>query len=63
MSSLELQITPEEREFLCDLLENRLGDTKSEMRHTMTTDYRDVVRREENLISGLLEKLRSEIPA
>jgi hypothetical protein len=55
---LQLPITAEEREYLVNLLETTLKQTRIEERRTRTPLYREHVLHEEELIDGLLNKLR-----
>jgi hypothetical protein len=50
--------TEEERAVLLDLLQQALGETRVEVHRTHTPSFRDKVLREEQLIRGLVEKLR-----
>ena len=57
MGELYLALTPEEKEFLSGLLRSVLGETRVEVRHTRTADYRQRVKDEEQLIRRLMAKL------
>jgi hypothetical protein len=60
MAEVHLVLTAEEKTYLVGLLEGALGDTRVEVHHTHTPAYRDQVIRAENLVRGLLEKLRAQ---
>jgi hypothetical protein len=55
---LTLTVSAEEQAELLRLLEQALGDTRVEVHHTHTPDYRDHVLHQERLIRGLLDKVR-----
>lgn len=55
---MNLQITGEERDELLRILENYLADTKSEVRRTRTTEFRQRLEHEEDVLQTLLEKLK-----
>jgi hypothetical protein len=58
MAEQQLTLSDEEREYLAALLENTLKETLVEEHRTRTPSYRrDVVHRED-IIRGLLAKLR-----
>lgn len=54
----QLVLTEEERTMLQELLQVALGETRVELHHTRSLDYRAVVQRQEACIRGLLEKVR-----
>jgi hypothetical protein len=58
MAESTLMLTVEERQFLVDLLEMVLKDTRIEEHRTRTLSYRDHILQRENLIASLLSKLR-----
>jgi hypothetical protein len=58
MTEMQLMLTDEERTFLADLLETTLRDTLVEEHRTRKPSYREVVLHQENLVAGLLSKLR-----
>jgi hypothetical protein len=58
MAELRVTLTDEERAFLVDFLESALKGVLVEEHRTRTPSYREVVLRQENLIAGLLSKLR-----
>lgn len=53
-----LALDEEEREKLLQLLEQRVTETRDEKRHTDSTEYRDMVAREESRLRNLLDKVR-----
>lgn len=61
MAELQLKITKEERVFLTDFFEAALKETLVEEHRTRRPTYREILMREENLITGLLSKLK-ELP-
>jgi hypothetical protein len=58
MAESSLTLTTEERQFLVGLLELVLKDTQIEEHRTRTPSYRDHILQRENLINGLLGKVR-----
>ena len=58
MSDLQVVLSDEERNYLAGVLKTALGDTRVEARHTRTEDFREKVRHEEELLRGLLAKLK-----
>lgn len=58
ISQLQLELTPEEREYLVGLLESARGDARAQVHHSRTHEFRDRMRHEAKLIEGLLAKLR-----
>jgi hypothetical protein len=57
MPEAALALTAEERQLLVDLLELALKEKLVEEHHTRTRAFRELVRRQEDLIAGLLRKL------
>jgi len=62
MAEFHLTLREEERTFLVEFLESALKDTLVEEHRTRKPGYRETVLRQENLINGLLGKLK-ESPA
>lgn len=59
MAELSLPLTSEERDLLLNMLHTALGETRVELHHThFSPEFRDQVKHERDLLSGLLEKLR-----
>jgi hypothetical protein len=58
MAELQLPLTTEERDYLVDLLEMVLKDTRVEEHRTRTPSYREHVIHKEELILSVLGKLR-----
>lgn len=44
-----------------ELLEHELGDLRPEIRHTRTSSVREDLRHRVEMVSGLLERLRSSV--
>jgi CRP-like cAMP-binding protein len=55
----QLELTSEERALLVRLLDTEFRDTHVELRRTSSTDFRQEVKKEEGLLRGLLDKLRT----
>jgi hypothetical protein len=62
MAELQLAISTEERDYLVDLLETVLKETRVEEHRTRTPSYREHVLHREELILSLLNKLRQPSP-
>jgi hypothetical protein len=58
MADFHLVLNEQERGELLRLLEQALGDTRVEVHRTHAPGYREEVQREEEVIRGLLDKLR-----
>jgi hypothetical protein len=58
MSELQVTLTAEEREYLLNHLEDVLKETRIEEHRTRTPSYRTLVLHQEDVIVGLLNKLR-----
>ncbi len=56
---MTLEITEEEREELVRLLEHCMSETRVEHRHTRNPEWRQRLREEEDLLEGLLSRLRA----
>ena len=46
-----------------ELLEHERGDLPAEIRHTRTSTLRDELRRRQQMVADLLERLRAKTPA
>jgi hypothetical protein len=57
MAEFNLLINEQERNELLRVLRNSLGETRVEVHHTHTPGYRESVKREEEVIRGLLQKI------
>ncbi len=60
MSEYTLKLTPEQRDYLENKLQNDLEKTRVEYRHTATESFRKVVKHEEELIQELLNSLSQD---
>ena len=58
MQDIQITLTQTEKEYLVNLLDTVLGDTRVEARHTRTSEYREKVHEQEKLVRGLLDKLQ-----
>lgn len=66
MTELQLTLSAEEREYLVELLGTTLRNTQIEEHRTRTPTYRQHVLHQEDVIQGLLNKLRqppASVPA
>ncbi len=57
MGELQVTLTADERQYLRDLLERTLKDTRVEEHRTRTPTYRERVLHQEDLIQAVLNKL------
>jgi hypothetical protein len=57
MNELQLSLNAQEREYLVELLEERVKETRVEEHRTRTPTYRQHVIHQEELMVGLLKKL------
>lgn len=55
---MNLELTSAERNELMRLVEDYFSETRVEVRHTQNREYRIELLREEELLRGLLEKLK-----
>ncbi|HXG10907.1 MAG TPA: hypothetical protein VNK04_14200 [Gemmataceae bacterium] len=62
MAEFQLSLTAEERDYLVELLELTLKETRIEEHRTRTPSYRQHVLRQEDLIVSLLSKLGKPAP-
>jgi hypothetical protein len=60
MNDLQVTLTNEEREFLATLLELTMKETRIEEHRTRTPSFREHMLRREELIAGLLSKLKAK---
>jgi hypothetical protein len=58
MAEPQLTLTAEERQYLVDLLETRLKETRLEEHRTRTPSYREHILHQEEVMLALLTKLR-----
>jgi hypothetical protein len=63
MENLQLTLTAEERDYLVTSLETSLKERRIEEHRTRTPTYREHVIHQEEVITGLLNKLRQPPPA
>ena len=56
---MKLELTPEERDELIGLVDEYFQATRVEVRHTQNREYRNQLHHEEDVLRGLLERLRS----
>ncbi len=54
---MELLLNFEEQALLADLPQGAIGDIKSEVRHTASSEYKDALRGREALMVDLMERL------
>ncbi len=56
---IQLNLEPEEQQTLAKVLEAEISDLSMEISHTDQQDYRDVLKKKKQALSGIAEKLRS----
>lgn len=54
-----LELTSDERDALVSLVQREISDLGPEIRHTMTADYREELKRDRQLLMRLLERLQA----
>jgi hypothetical protein len=59
MTELQVTLTSEERDYLLELLNTTLKDMRVEEHRTRTPTYRQHVLHQEDIVQGLLKKLRA----
>jgi hypothetical protein len=57
MTEIELKLSDQERQYLTDLLQSELKETRVEEHRTRTPSYREHILQREDVIRGLLAKL------
>ena len=57
-----LDITPEEREVLTEMLESCISDLHSEIRDTGRLDYKAMLRQKKEVLKKLLEAVKEQAP-
>jgi hypothetical protein len=62
MAELQLTLTPEESQYLKELLDFMLKETRIEEHRTRTLSYRQYVLNREKVIESLLNKLGQPVP-
>lgn len=55
---MHVELTPEECALLANLLDQAVRDLKAEIHHTDTPDYKEQLKERENLMAGLLTKVK-----
>lgn len=56
---MSIELSPEERTLLVEILDESLRNLKEEIYHTDSFDYKEALKARESLLLGLLERLRS----
>jgi ribosome recycling factor len=56
---MRLELTPVERDELVRLVDEYFQETRVEVRHTQNREFRNQLHREEDVLRGLLERLRN----
>ena len=57
MPDFQLTLTDDERQYLLELLNAEIGDTSAEVHHTRSSDFRERVRAQKDLLRELVAKL------
>ena len=57
---MSIDITPEEKEFLRELFEEKQKHLIREINHTDTGDFRSMLREQVNLLEGLMRKVEEQ---
>jgi hypothetical protein len=56
---MNLSITEGEKEMLVDLLQRHIGETRVEIRHTFSHEFKENLRKEEIATRALMEKVKT----
>jgi hypothetical protein len=56
---MNLQVTPEERDLLLDILQGRLMELRSEVHHASVPEFKKDLLSREQLLKGLIDKLQA----
>jgi hypothetical protein len=56
---MNLQVTPEERTLLLDILQGRLMELRSEVHHASVPEFKEHLLSREQLLKGLIDKLQA----
>ena len=59
---MELMLSPEERQFLLEVLEQRHRELLKEIWHTDHREFKETLRKNESLLESVLNRLR-DVPA
>lgn len=62
MADCMIMLTEEERLELVGILERELADDHAELRRTESPSFREMMKKEEQLVRRLLEKVRNAAP-
>ena len=57
---MRLEISSPEKDLLVRILDSTLGELRSEVRRTRTPRWHDGLKDEEQMVAGLIERLRTE---
>ena len=55
--SMNVELTTDEREFLVDVLRERLGNLKGQIHHATISTFNERLRTEERLVTDLIDRL------
>jgi hypothetical protein len=56
---MNLQVTPEERDLLLDILQGRLMELRSEVHHASVPEFKEDLLSREQLLKELIDKLQA----
>lgn len=56
---MPVELSPEEKNLLIGLLDKELGETRTEIHHTQSHDYKEDLKVREKRLQDLLKRLRS----
>jgi hypothetical protein len=60
-NEMQIDLSSEEIQFLKRITSRTLADTKAEVRHTETREYRDKLHDEEAMLVGLVERFSQAV--
>jgi hypothetical protein len=56
---MNLELTPDERELLLETVKERLGEIRGQIHHSTTSSFTDRLKRAEQTLDGLIERLEA----
>lgn len=56
---MSLELTESEREFLLEILQDRLGSLREQVHHSRTSTFTDQLKAKEELLRRLIEKVQA----
>lgn len=60
---MKVDLSPQDRTVLVEILEHELRELPSEVRRTQTSSYRDELKAQEKVLRNLLQRLKEPVEA